>query len=73
VVELEDGEEEMEGEGCVGFEFFVQRENYLVFADCLDFGAVKEASGDDVIDLSGSGTKNAREMDGLVSSKYGGL
>ena len=52
VVELEDGEEEMEGKRCIGFEFFVEREEDAgVIGPAAeiysgDFGAVEEPAGD---------------------------
>jgi hypothetical protein len=55
VVELEDGEEEMEGKGGVGLELFVEGEEDFVLGDGGDFGAVEEATGDDVVDLAGFG------------------
>ena len=72
VIELEDGEEEMEGQGGVGFEFFVEGEVDFVFGDAGDFGAVEEAAGDDVEDLAGLGAEDAGEVGGLVAGEGGG-
>ncbi len=72
VIELEDGEEEMEGEGGVGLEFFVEGEEDFCFGDARDFGAVEEAVGDDVVDLAGCGAEDAGEVSGLVSGEGGG-
>jgi hypothetical protein len=69
VVELEDGQEEMEGKGGVGFELFVEGEEDLGFGDAGDFSAVEEAVGDDVVDLAGFGTEDAGEVDGLVAGE----
>jgi hypothetical protein len=70
VVELEDGEEEVERKGGVGFEFLVEDEvNFGGFAaaDAGDLSPVKEASGDDVVDLAGLGAEDAGEVYGLVA------
>ena len=72
VVELEDGEEEVEGKGGVGFELFVEGEVDLRFGDGRDFGSVEEAVGDDVVDLAGLGAQNAAEVGGLVAGEGGG-
>lgn len=72
VIELEDGEEEVEGECGFGFVFFVESEGDLVVADCGDFGAVKEAVGDDVEDLAGLGSEDACKVCGLVAGECGG-
>jgi hypothetical protein len=72
VIELEDGEEEMEREGSVGGELFVKGEIYLGFGDLRDFGAVEEAVGDDVVDLAGSCAEDAGEVGGLVAGEGGG-
>jgi hypothetical protein len=78
VVELEDGEEEMEGKGGVGLELFVEGEVDTGFfaveagVDGDDFGAVKEAVGYDIEDLAGFGAEDAGEMNGLVASEGGG-
>jgi len=72
VIELEDGEEEMEGKGGVGGELFVEEEVDFLLAYARDFGSVKEAVRDDVVDLAGRGSKDAGEMDGLVAGERGG-
>jgi hypothetical protein len=59
VVELEDGEEEVEGKGGAGFELFVEGEVDLLLAYGGDLGAVEEAVGDDVVDLAGGGAEDA--------------
>ncbi len=71
VVELEDGEQQMEWEGGVGFEFFVKGEEDFVVGDAGDFGAVEEAVGDDVEDLAGFGAEDAGEVGGLVAGEGG--
>jgi hypothetical protein len=72
VVELEDGEEEMERKGGVGGEFFVEKEVNCLFADLRDFGAVEESAGDDVVDLTWFSAEDAGEMGGLVAGEGGG-
>ncbi len=72
VIELEDGEEEREGESCVGFELFVEEKIDLVFGDGGDFGAVEEAVGDDVVDLARGGAEDSGEMGGLIADEGGG-
>lgn len=59
VIELEDGEQEMDGEGGVSFQFFVQDEGHFAVGDGGDFGAVEEPVGDDVVDLAGLGAEGA--------------
>ena len=78
VVELEDGEEKVDGEGCVGFQLFVEgEEDFGVLliaargADFGDFGAVEEAVGDDVEELAGLGAEDAGEVDGLLAGEGG--
>jgi hypothetical protein len=71
VVELEDGEEEMEGKGGVGLELFVEGEEDFVVGDGEDLGAVEEAVGDDVVDLAGFGAEDAGEMQGLIAGEGG--
>ena len=77
-VELEDGEQEVDGEGRVGREFFVEgEEDFGVLiggacgADRSDFGAVKEAVGYDVEDLAGLGAQDAGEMGRLLAGECG--
>ena len=72
VVELEDGKEQMEREGGVGFQFFMEGEEDLVFANVGNFRAVKEAIGDDVVDLAGGGAEHAGEVSGLITGEGGG-
>ena len=72
VVELEDGEEEVEGKGGVGFELFVEGEEDLIFRDGGDLGAVEEAAGYDVEDLAGFGAEDAGEVGGLVAGEGSG-
>ncbi len=69
VVELEDGEEEVEWEGGVGLELFVEGEDDFGFADADDFCAVEEAVGDDVEDLAGLGAEDAGEVESLISGE----
>ena len=75
VIELEDGEQQVEGKARVGFELFVEGEVDLgdgAGADGGDFGAMDEAVGDDVEDLAGFGAEDAGEMVGLVAGEGGG-
>jgi len=69
VIELEDGEEKMDGECGVGFEFFVKGEDDLAIGDGDDLGTVEETVGDDVVDLSGLGAEDASEMCGLIAGE----
>jgi hypothetical protein len=72
VVELEDGEEQMDGQGGVGFELFVEGEvDFASLGDGGDLGAVEEAVGDDVEDLAGLGAEDAGEVDGLLAGEGG--
>jgi len=73
VVELEDGEEEMEGESGVGLELFVEGEEDLALGDTCDLGAVEEASGDDIVNLAGRGAEHAREVGGLIAGEGCGV
>jgi hypothetical protein len=72
VIKLEDGEEEMEREGGVGRDLFVEGEVDLLLAYADDLGAVKEAVRDDIVDLAGFGAEDAGEMDGLIAGESGG-
>jgi hypothetical protein len=72
VVELEDGEVEVKGEGGVGFELLVEAEGDFLGGDGEDLGAVQEAGGDDVEDLAGLGAEDAGEVGGLVAEECGG-
>jgi hypothetical protein len=49
----------------------VQHKVDAVVSDCSDFGAVKKSGGDDVEDLAGFGSENARQMQGLLPSERG--
>lgn len=69
MVELEDSEEEVEREGGVGFELFVEGEEDSLVGDAGDFGTMEEAVGDDVVDLAGFSAENASEVGGLVASE----
>ena len=71
VIELEDGEQEVDGQGGVGFEFFVEDEGDFGVGDGGDFGAVEEAVGDDVEDLAGLGAEDAGEVGGLLAGEGG--
>jgi hypothetical protein len=71
VIEFEDGEEEMEREGGVGGELFVEDEVDLLLAYADDLGTVKEAVGNDVVDLAWLGAQDAGEVSGLIASEAG--
>jgi len=71
VVELEDGEQEMDRQGGVGFELFVQGEEDFGFRYGGDLSAVQEAVGDDVEDLARLGAEDAGEVLGLLAGKGG--
>jgi hypothetical protein len=70
-IELEDGEEEMDGECRVGFQLFVEDEGDFGVGYGGDFGAVKEAIGDDVVDLAGLGAEDAAKVVGLLAGEGG--
>ena len=76
VIKFEDSEQEVEWEGSVGLEFFMEEEVYArgvrARVDVGDLGAVEEAGGDDVEDLAGLGTEDAGKMEGLVADEGGG-
>jgi hypothetical protein len=72
MVELEDGEEEMEGKRSVGLEFFMEEKVNGVVGDASDLGSVEEAVGYDVIGLPGSGAENACEVGSLIAGECGG-
>ena len=71
VVELEDGEQQVDGQRGVGLEFLVQGEGDFGVGDGGDLGAVEEAVGDDVEDLAGLGAEDAGEMGGLLAGERG--
>jgi hypothetical protein len=77
VVELEDGEQEVDGEGRGGLQLFVEGEEDLgvlivaAGAEFGDFGAMEEAVGDDVEDLAGLGAQDAGEMGCLFACEGG--
>lgn len=71
VIELEDGEEKMDGKRGVGFELFMQREADFCIGDGGNFGSVQEAVGDDVVDLAGLGAEHAGEVCGLIAGEGG--
>jgi hypothetical protein len=60
VVELEDGKQQMDGQGCVGFEFFVEGEEDFYIRDRCDLGAMEEAVGYDIEELAGLRAEDAR-------------
>ena len=76
-IELEDGEQEVDGEGGVGRELFVEGEgDFGVLlrargADGGDFGAMEEAVGDDVVDLARLSAEDAGEVGGLLAGERG--
>ena len=73
VIELEDGEQQMEGKAGVGFELFVQGEVDAIGGDGGDLGTVQEAADDEVVDLSGLGAEDAGEVGGLIAGESGGV
>ena len=76
MVELEDGEQEVEREGGVGFELFVEGEGDALVVwlelDEGDGGAVEEAAGDEVEGLAGFGAEDAAEVERLRAEQIGG-
>jgi len=71
VIEFEDGEQQMDWQGGVGLEFFVEGEGNFGVGHGGDFGAVEEAVGDHVKDLAGLGAEDAREVVGLLARNRG--
>ena len=71
VIELEDSEQEMEWEGGLSLELFVEGEGDTVGGDGDDLGAVEEAAGNEIEDLSGFGAENAGEVGGLIAGEGG--
>ena len=67
VIELEDGEVEVERERGVGLEFFMQDEVDAFGRYTGDLCAVKEAGGDDVKDLANFSAEDACQMRGLIA------
>ncbi len=68
-IELEDGEQKMEGEGGVSQHLFMQQKNNFGIGHGDDFGPVKVSAGDDVEDLAGLGAEDTREVLRLHSGK----
>ena len=73
VIELEDGEQQVEREGGVSLELFVQGEADAVGSDCSDLSAMEKATGDEVVDLTRLGAEDSGEMGGLLPGQGGGL
>ena len=73
VVELEDGEVADEGEGRTSDSSSSCRVKWTsaggIELDEGDLGAVQEAAGDDIEDLPGLGSQDAREMGGLLADE----
>jgi hypothetical protein len=61
----------MDGEGGVGFEFFVQDEFDFGVGYCGDLSPVEEAFGDDIEVLAGLGAQDAGEVGGLPTGEGG--
>ena len=70
-IELEDGEQKVDGEGGVGFELFAEGEEDFGFRDLSDLGEVEETVGYDVKELTGLGAQDAGEMLGLLAGEGG--
>ncbi len=71
MIELEDGEEQVQGKGCVGLELFVEGEANLCIGDGYDFGSVEKAVGDDVVDLARFRAEDAGQVGSLVTRESG--
>ena len=69
VIEFEDGEEKVEGQGAISLKFLGKVEENAFLPGCLvdggHFGTVQEAAGDDVVDLTGFGTEDTGEVERL--------
>src|ERR1700730_12379620 len=72
MVELLGTRQEVEREGGVGGELFVEGEVDFLFGDAGDLGAVEEAVGDYVVDLAGFGSEDSGEVGGLGAGERGG-
>ena len=73
VIELKNGEQQMDWESGFGFEFFVEREDDFTVRDCGNFGTMKKPVCYYVEDLSGLGAQNASEVRGLVAGERCGV
>jgi hypothetical protein len=71
VIELEYGEEQVQGKSGVRLQLFVKGEEDVVLRDTGDFSAMEEAPCDDVEDLAWFRAEDAGEVDGLVSGEGG--
>jgi hypothetical protein len=60
VVELEDGQIEVERQRAVGFKLLMQDEVDSLLRDARDFGPMQEAGGDDIEDLARLGAEHTR-------------
>ncbi len=73
VIELEDGEQEVQGEVGFGFELFVEGEDDADGRDGGDLGAMEEAAGNEIVNLAGLGAEDAGEVCSLVAGEGGGV
>ncbi len=71
VVEFEDGEQQMNGQGRIGLQLFEQDELNLAIGNSGDLGAMQESIGDYVVCLAGLGAEDAGEMSSLLAGKRG--
>ena len=71
VVELENGEVEVERQGVVGFELLVQNEINAILRGGGDLGPVEKASGDHVEDLAGLRSQHPGKVQGLLAEQGG--
>ena len=72
MIELEDGEQEMDWKCGIGFELFMKREDDLAVGDSEHFCPVQKTVRNYIKNLSGLCAKDASEVCGLVSGERGG-
>ena len=70
-IEFEDGEQQVDGQGGVGLQLFMEREEDFSFRDSSDLAAVEKAIGYDIVGLTGLGAQDTGEMIGLLAGESG--
>ena len=70
-IEFEDGEQQVDGQGGVGLQLFMEREEDFSFRDSCDLTAVEKAIGYDIVGLTGLGAQDTGEMLGLLAGEGG--
>ena len=72
VIELDDGQQKVNGERGFGLQLLAESEGYLPFADVDDCGTAEKSIGYDVENLSRFGSEDAGEVQRLVAGEGGG-